>query len=47
MDKKLQGIMWPTRTKATFAMNAVKRVTWAKIFQMVMFLIKPCPLWFP
>jgi hypothetical protein len=27
-----------TRTKAAFAMNAVKRVTWAKIVQMVTFL---------
>jgi hypothetical protein len=38
MDKKLQGVVWPTRTKAASATNAVKRVTWAKIVQMVAFL---------
>jgi hypothetical protein len=37
-NKKLQGMVWPTRTKATFAMHAIKRVTWAKIAQMVPFL---------
>jgi hypothetical protein len=38
MEKKLQVMVWPTRTKVTFSMNAVKRVTWAKIVQMVTFL---------
>jgi hypothetical protein len=38
MDKKLQGMMSPTRTKAAFAMNAIKSVTWAKTVQMVTFL---------
>jgi hypothetical protein len=38
MDKMLQGIVWPRRTKAAFAINADKRVTWAKIAQMVTFL---------
>jgi hypothetical protein len=34
----LQGMVWPTRTKVAFATNAVKRVTWARIAQMVTFL---------
>jgi hypothetical protein len=38
MEKKLQGMIWPTRIKAAFAMNVVKRVTWTKIVQMVTFL---------
>jgi hypothetical protein len=40
MENKLQGMMWPTRTEDAFAMNAIKRVTWAKIIQMVTFLNK-------
>jgi hypothetical protein len=38
MDMKLQGVVWQTRTKVAFVMNFVKRVTWAKISQMVSFL---------
>jgi hypothetical protein len=38
LENKLQGMVWPTRTKVAFAMNVIKRVTWAKIVQMVTFL---------
>jgi hypothetical protein len=37
-DKKLQGMVWPTRTKAAFSMHIVKRVTRAKVDKMVAFL---------
>jgi hypothetical protein len=43
-DKKLQGMMWRTRTKAAFAMHVTKRVTWAKTAQRVTFLNPTLPI---